>query len=557
MNCKSNCPKLPWMVDFNSNEAKEILDNQYEAAFAQRHMEYLSKLNMKSRPNRFRCTQLVCLITPNTPITTMVDLLTDGMTVAMVCAHKTEKCKEIISKLRTLVEGYSRRIGRVYPLGVALEIKGPEIRIGALKGSSKKIFLEKGKVTKLTTQTSYEEFVCADMIYVDYEKLPEVVQPGDKVVLDNGSVTLTALECVESIIRCIVEKAGMLVSRASVTVPNAIVDVPKLSATDRELMKMAVTEAVDYLFVSGIQNKQSILDVKDLLGLSGDSIYVIAKIDNYSAVENIDEIIKCSDGIFVDCERMLTEMPKEKIFLVQKSISAKCNLAGKPVIVTASISDPRCLSKAEISDLSNVIMEGCDALLLPREANNREMLKSVTVICKEAEPAVHQKHIFDDLLTNFPAPMEPIYSLVVGVVQAEATSKAAAIICLTSSGRTAKLISRFKPRCPIIVITRYPRVARMLSIYRGVEALLYVKPFCGHWHTDVDNRIQLGVTYGKYIGYIRSGDIVITIMPSRPECGLPNTMRILYASEFDTLPVNQSGEKKMSIPLCISRLKNR
>lgn len=121
----------------------------------------------------------------------------------------------------------------------------------------------------------------------------------------------------------------MLVSRASVTVPNAIVDVPKLSATDRELMKMAVTEAVDYLFVSGIQNKQSILDVKDLLGLSGDSIYVIAKIDNYSAVENIDEIIKCSDGIFVDCERMLTEMPKEKIFLVQKSISAKCNLAGK------------------------------------------------------------------------------------------------------------------------------------------------------------------------------------------------------------------------------------
>ncbi|CAG9857305.1 unnamed protein product [Phyllotreta striolata] len=555
MECQPNCPKLPWMIDFNSNDTKTVLDNQHEAAFAGDHLDHLSKLHVKSRPNRFRCTQLACVVTPITEINAMVELLNGGMTAALVSAQKVDKCKDVIAKLRTIAEGYSRRIGRIYPLGIGIEIKGPEIRIGSLKGSAKKIFMDKGKETKLTTLPSYEEFVCQDMIYVDYEKLPEVVQPGDKVILDNGSVTLTALECVESIIKCIVDKAGMLISYASVTVPNAIVDVPKITEADKELMKMAAAESVDFLVVSGVQNKQNVIDIKDMLGLDGENVHVLAKIENVVAVEHIDEIVKFSDGVLVDCEKLMLEMPKEKIFLIQRAVTAKCNLAGKPIIITASISNSKCLTKAEISDVSHLVMGGCDALLLPRLAQSKEILNSINVICKEAEPATHHRQVFQELLAHLPTPMEPIYSLVVGVVLAASTCKAAAIICLTSSGRTAKIISRFKCRCPIIAVTRYPRVARNLSISRCVESLIYLKPFCGNWIEDVNNRLQLGVTYGKYIGYIRMGDVVVTVSPSRPESGLANTMKVVYASEFDSLPA--TSEKKFSIPLCISKLRNR
>uniref|UniRef100_A0A6P7H8X7 Pyruvate kinase n=1 Tax=Diabrotica virgifera virgifera TaxID=50390 RepID=A0A6P7H8X7_DIAVI len=120
----------------------------------------------------------------------------------------------------------------------------------------------------------------------------------------------------------------MLISNASVTVPNATIPLPAISASDKELLKMAVGECVEYLFVSGIQNKQGVLDVKDILGPRGNTILIVVKIDTEIAVENIDEIIKTADGILIDADRLVIELPKEKVFLIQKSIAAKCNLAG-------------------------------------------------------------------------------------------------------------------------------------------------------------------------------------------------------------------------------------
>ncbi|XP_056633916.1 pyruvate kinase-like [Diorhabda sublineata] len=546
MDCHQYCPKLPWMIDFNSNETKDVLNNQYEAAFSNNKIEYMTKLNIRSQPARFRSTQIVCTITSNVSLASIDELLANGMRVARLVAPTIEKLKEILSRVRTMVDIYSRRIGRVYPLAIGLDLRGPEIRTGSLKSNSKQIFLEKGKETKLTTKPEFEEFVNEDMIFVDYEKLPEVIQPGDKLIFDQGSVTLSALECVESIVRCIVEKAGNLFSNDSVTIPNATIDLPTISASDKQLMEMAVGECVEYLFACGIQNKQGIYDIRNLLGPRGETILIVVKVENENCVENIDEIIKFSDGILIDCDRLILELPKEKVFLIQKSIIAKCNLAGKPVISTISFANSNVISKSEIVDITSAILDGSDALLLPKNANNGKIMKLLDTICKEAEPAVHQRQLFNDLVNHFPAPMEAVYSLAISVVEAASNSSAAAIVCLSTSGRTAKIISRFKPRCPIIVVTRYPRVSRQLCVFRGVEPLIYLRSFCGEWNRDVDNRIQLGVTYGKLIGYIRMGDAVVTVNPSRPECGMANCLKVIYASEFDTLNAQQMRKSKQT-----------
>ncbi|KAJ8934621.1 hypothetical protein NQ314_013255 [Rhamnusium bicolor] len=328
MDINPKCPKLPWMVDFHTSQDGKIFNTQLEAAFANTTLEYLSSLNIKSKPSSFRETQLICTLSSNVSCSTIEELLSLDMSVARITATSHQKILEMLSKVRAVTDSYSRKIGKMYPLAIALEIKGPEIHTGVLKGPEKKIFLEKGKITNITTDPIYEEFVTKDMIYVNYENLPSVVQPGDRVILDNGSVALSALECVESIIRCIVEKAGDLLSNASVIVPNAPIELPLVSASDQELLTISIGENVDLLFLSGIYNREAILDVKDLLGEEGKSILIIAKIENSTAIENIDAIIEVSDGICIDCERLMIELPKEKLFLVQKSILAKCNLAG-------------------------------------------------------------------------------------------------------------------------------------------------------------------------------------------------------------------------------------
>ncbi|CAG9812724.1 unnamed protein product [Phaedon cochleariae] len=547
MEYHSNCPKLPWMIDFHRNEQKEVLNNQYGAAFAETTLEYLSSLNIKSQPSIFRSTQVLCTISSYTSCNSIDDLLSEGMRVAKIVNTNIEKIKEVLSKIRVLNSNYSKKIGRLNPLAIALEVHGPEIRTGQLKPPNKKLYLEKGRLTKLTTEPAYEDFVNADMIYVDYEKLPEVVQPGDKILLDRGSVTLTALECVESIVNCIVEKAGMLISHSSVIVPNAPIELPQISASDKELIELAKGECVDFLCVSGIQDKEGILTVKDVLGPGAESIQIISNIETVTAIESIEGIMEVADGICIDCERLMLELPKEKLFLVQKSILAKCNIAGKPVISTVNINDPKSVTKSEFSDIANVIIDGTDALLLSRDSSTKDVMSAIKFICKEAEPAVYQKQKSIELAQSIPSPMEAIYTLGISAVGCASATNAAAIVCLTSSGRTAKVLARFRPRCPVIVITRYQRVARLLSIYKGVEALLYLRPFIGSWEEDVEKRVQYGIAYGKYSGYIRMGDAVITVTSSRPECGLSNTMKVVYASEFDALPLDKRKIHKVCV----------
>jgi len=530
-----DCPKLPWMVEFFSTSDGKVLNNQLEAAYAETTLEHLSRLNIKSKVPLFRASQLVCTISSSITCNDIEDLIRLGMSVARIVVPAKQKNEflEVVAKVRAIVDSYSRKIGRIYPLAFAVDVKGPEIRIGQLEKNRNSLYLEQGKVTTLTTNEAYEEFVNEDMIFVDYQKLPEIIQPGDKVLLDYGALHLSAIEVAESIVRCIVEKAGTLISRSSVIVPNAPMELPSVSEDDKEILQLAIDNHIDYIIVSSIYNKENINDIRKLLESDGAKLQIIAKIENSFAVENIDEIIKNSEAICLDFERLLYDIPKEKIFIVQKSILAKCSLEGIPAICFVNISD-NSLSKSVVCDIANCVLDGADALLVNQSACTKDTVTQITTVCKEAEPAIFQRQLFSELVFSVPTPNESIFSLCMSTVQASMKSSAAAIICLTTSGRTARLLSRFKPRCPIIVITRYPRIARLLKLYRGVDPIIYLKTFSGNYDKDVEERIQLGITYGKNSGYIRMGDAVVTVTSSRPETGIPNSMRILYASDYDT-----------------------
>lgn len=147
--------------------------------------------------------------------------------------------------------------------------------------------------------------------------------------IEDGAIRLSAIECAKNIIKCIVEKAGQLLSHSSVVIPNVPVDLPPLSNDDKALIQIALDENVDFIFISGLTGREALNDIKSLMEPEGKTIQLISKIENCHAVNELDDIIQLSDGICIDCGRLLQEMPREKIFILQKSILAKCNLAGK------------------------------------------------------------------------------------------------------------------------------------------------------------------------------------------------------------------------------------
>lgn len=536
MQDQDNCPLLPWMLDFHSTENGQVLNTQLSAAFAKTTLEHLSTLNIKSKVSNFRATQLCCKIPPHITCQTIEELLSLDVSAMLITApiEFDTKARELLSKIRTIVERYNKKIGRIYPLAVGVQIKGPEIRTGLLKDTTKKeIQLHKGAITHLTTDPMYEEFVDEKMIYIDYEKFANIVQAGDRILLGNGSVTLSALEAAESAVKCIVEKAGHLISRASVTLLNAPIDLQLINDNDKQMLEFGVEEKVDFVFIQGVTNRECVWQVKKSLGNNTDHILLIAIIDNLNGIENAGEIIRASDGVCIDGNKLMMELGKEKVFLAQKSLIAQCNVNGKPVYCTTHFTDVNEITKPEICDIANVILEGADGLLIQPNALKKFIIKTINDVCKEAEPAIYQRQLFEELVNAFTLPMEPIYALAITTVETSLKCNAGAIINLTCSGRTAKILSRFRPRCPIIAVTRCPRVARQLKFYRNVHSLVFLRTFDGDFKKDVQARLNMGMIYGRHSGFLRNGDTVVTLTASSPETGLNDSLKVVYVSDFD------------------------
>uniref|UniRef100_A0A914X5H6 Pyruvate kinase n=2 Tax=Plectus sambesii TaxID=2011161 RepID=A0A914X5H6_9BILA len=231
------------------------------------------------------------------------------------------------------------------------------------------------------------------------------------------------------------------------------------------------------------------------------------------------------------------EIPAEKVFLAQKMLIAKCNRAGKPVIcatqmLESMVHKPR-PTRAEGSDVANAVLDGADCVMLSGETAKGdypvEALKIMHYICKEAEAAAYHTKYFEELQRVTVKPTDTAHTIAIAATSAAVSCHASAIIVITTTGRTALDISHYRPTAPIVTVTRSDESARHCHLYYGVFPLHYRQPRDPDWPTDVDNRINYGITVGKERGFIHKGDFLIVITGWRQGAGYTNTLRVITA----------------------------
>ncbi|KAJ8918014.1 hypothetical protein NQ315_011467 [Exocentrus adspersus] len=520
-----------------------VLPYQLQAADAETHLDHRCALDINSRASFVRLSGIICTIGPASRDPAVLENMMEcGMNVARLnFSHGTHEYHgETIKNIRTAVENYSKKIGMPYPLAIALDTKGPEIRTGLLEGGgSAEVELKRGEQIKLTTDKAYESKGTKDIIYVDYDNILRVVKAGDRIFVDDGLMSLVVNSIQGSVITCTIENGGVLGSRKGCNLPGIPVDLPAVSEKDKSDLRFGVEQQVDMIFASFIRNGAALTEIRGILGDEGKRILIISKIENQQGMNNLDEIIEASDGIMVARGDLGIEIPTEKVFLAQKCMIARCNKAGKPVICATQMLEsmtkkPR-PTRAESSDVANAILDGADCVMLSGETAKGdyplECVSTMANICKEAEAAIYQKELFIDLTETEKPPLDVAKTVAISAVEASAKSLAAAIIVITTSGRSAHLISKYRPRCPIIAVTRNSQTARQSHLYRGILPLFYEAERLGDWLKDVDARVNAGISFGKIKGFIKSGDPVVVVTGWKQGSGFTNTMRIVYVSD--------------------------
>uniref|UniRef100_A0A2K5IJ35 Pyruvate kinase n=1 Tax=Colobus angolensis palliatus TaxID=336983 RepID=A0A2K5IJ35_COLAP len=267
----------------------------------------------------------------------------------------------------------------------------------------------------------------------------------------------------------------------------------------------------------------------------GSKIYVDDGLISLQVKQKFDEILEASDGIMVARGDLGIEIPAEKVFLAQKMMIGRCNRAGKPVIcatqmLESMIKKPR-PTRAEGSDVANAVLDGADCIMLSGETAKGdyplEAVRMQHLIAREAEAAIYHLQLFEELRRLAPITSDPTEATAVGAVEASFKCCSGAIIVLTKSGRSAHQVARYRPRAPIIAVTRNPQTARQAHLYRGIFPVLCKDPVQEAWAEDVDLRVNFAMNVGKARGFFKKGDVVIVLTGWRPGSGFTNTMRVV------------------------------
>lgn len=464
-----------------------------------------------------RKVKIICTMGPSCWDEAIVsELVQSGMNVArMNFSHGDyESHTKTINNVRKVEEKLRR------PIATLLDTKGPEIRTGML-ADHEKVQLISGDEFYLYFE---QKDGTSEGVHVDYADLYKEVSAGQEIFIDDGSILLSVEELHSESIKCKVLVGGELGEQKGVNVPGAILSVPTLTEKDIMDIRWGIEHNVDYIAVSFVRTKDDVLSVRKVLEENSGVSKIIAKIETRQSVQNIDEILTVVDGIMVARGDLGVEMPTEDVPMVQKEIIEKCRAQGKPAIVATQMLDsmirnPR-PTRAEASDVANAVIDGADAVMLSGEtASGKYPVESVNIMHKILMRT-------EENLSAWQRTPKVFFNC--GEI-ADAVSKSArdisemvcatAILSLTRSGATARMVSKYRPDCPVIALTPSFSTWRELALVWGVYPL--VCPFT----TDVEESVSNSLSLVEQEGLIKGGDNVV--FTSGIPLGVPGSTNLL------------------------------
>lgn len=468
-----------------------------------------------------RKTKIICTLGPAVEDEqSLRDLITEGMDVARLnFSHGSHE--EHFERVKTLKK-VREEMGK--PVALLLDTKGPEIRIGRFETGTVELY--PNDIFTLTT----EEYVgTKEKVHVNYKNLPQVVKKDDRILIDDGLVEMIVIECTDTDVKCRVMNNGVVKDNKSANIPGAKLDMTYLSEKDAQDILFAVKHDFDYIAVSFARTAADVLDIRSFLEKNnGQDIQIIAKIENQEGVDNIDEILAASDGIMVARGDMGVEISYNELPRIQKMLIKKAMFYGKKSITATQMLDsmitrPR-PTRAEISDVANAIYDGTSAIMLSGETSVGsypiESVRTMAKIAESTESAIHYKKRFNQM-----EPSESILNVPNAISRATCTTAhdldAAAIITLTLSGSTARMISKFRPMCPIIGCTTNEKVCRQLSMSWGITPVLFEEK------QTSDELFEHAVEKALETGIVKHGDLVVLTagLPMGMPCST-NTLKV-------------------------------
>ena len=392
------------------------------------------------------------------------------------------------------------------PVAIILDTKGPEIRTGIFKQG--RVELNEGQPFTFTSrEVEGDEKICS----VSYKNLPYDVKPGDTILVDDGLVGFRidgVDDCCD--IKCTVLNGGIIGDHKGINLPGVTINLPAMTEKDVDDILFGIENGVDIIAASFVRSASDVLAIRNLVeNNTKDKILIISKIENREGVSNIDEIIKCSDGIMVARGDLGVEIPVEEVPLVQKMVIQKCNKAGKPVVTATQMLDsmirnPR-PTRAEATDVANAIFDGTDCIMLSGEtANGRypvESVKAMARIAEKTESALNYEEMLEKRKITGCVNVPDAISYAACTTASELG--VSAIITTTMTGATAKRVSKFRPKQPIIAVTPSWSVARKLSVVWGVYPVLTQKV------KTSDEVINVSVNRALETGFIKKGELVV------------------------------------------------
>ena len=450
---------------------------------------------------KFNKTKIVATIGPATSSEEMLEkIILAGVDVCRLnFSHGAyELHQEVIDRVRNI----NNRLG----CNVALlqDLQGPKLRIGKVEGE---FHLVEGDHVLVTTE---EQLSTKDVLFVSYKRLIQDCNPGERILLNDGKVSLVFTEKVnDTTLKAEVIAGGPLSSNKGFNLPDSSLTVPSLTKKDLADLEYGLSQEVDWVALSFVRTADDIVELKRLIAEKGTHTKVIAKIEKPEAVKNIDEIIKVSDGIMVARGDLGVEVPLQRVPLIQKTIVEKCLAAAKPCIIATQMMETMILdsmpTRAEINDVANAVLDGADALMLSAETSvGKYPLRVIEVMSSIITD------IENDRRTYFkgvkPTPESPSFAsdeICFTAVRMSDHLNAKAIVAMTKSGFTGFRVASYRPQADVFIFTDNKKLLATLNLVWGVRGFYYDR------FVSTDDTFQDVVDMLKADGMVKEGEYVI------------------------------------------------